>query len=209
MPDYSKSLIYKLECKDPKITEIYVGATTNFYDRKKNHKKCCINKDGNFKWNTPVYCFMRLHGGWDNWNMLVIEEVNARNKRHLNQIEAKYIRELKAELNHDIPQDIEEGLEEKEWRRQYYAKNREKIIEQSKEYNAKNVERKKEYRENNREKIAERKKEYRENNREKLLEKAKEKIVCECGSEVTKKNLPRHKRSKKHQDWEKLSETIV
>ena len=183
MPDYSKSIIYKLECKDPNITEIYVGATTSFYDRKNQHKVKCINKYDNFKYNMPVYCFMRLHGGWDNWNMLVIEEVNARNKRHLNQIEAKYIRELKAELNHDIPQDIEEGLEYKEWFRQYYGKNREKI--------------------------AERKKEYRENNREKIAEKKKEKIVCECGSEVTKKNLPRHKRSKKHQDWEKLSESIV
>jgi hypothetical protein len=156
---------------------------------------------------------MRLHGGWDNWNMLVIEEVNARNKRHLNQIEAKYIRELKAELNHDIPQDIEEGLEEKEWKRQYYGENREIIAEKKKKHYEDNREKisdknKKRY-EDNREQILEKKKEYRENNREKIAEKAKEKIVCECGSEVTKKNLPRHKRSKKHQDWEKLSEPIL
>ena len=66
MPDYSKSLIYKLECKDPNITEIYVGATTDFYTRKNLHKSACINKDGKFKHNTPLYCFMRLHGGWNN-----------------------------------------------------------------------------------------------------------------------------------------------
>ena len=49
MPNYSKSIIYKLECKDPDVTEIYVGATTNFYNRKKEHKRCCINKDGKIK----------------------------------------------------------------------------------------------------------------------------------------------------------------
>jgi len=183
MPDYSKSLIYKLECKDPNITEIYVGATTSFYDRKSNHKMKCINKDGKFEWNTPVYCFMRLHGGWDNWNMLVIEEINVKNKRELNKYEAKYIRELKAELNHEIPQDIEEGLGKKEWGRQYKQDNREIILEKQKKY--------------------------REENRVQIREKAKEKIVCKCGYEVTKKNLPRHKRGKKHQDWEKLSESIV
>ena len=27
--DYSKSVIYKLCCKDPTITDIYIGSTTN------------------------------------------------------------------------------------------------------------------------------------------------------------------------------------
>ena len=178
MPDYSKSIIYKLECKDPKITEIYVGATTDFYTRKSDHKKKCINKGGKMKLNIPVYCFMRLHGGWDNWNMLVIEEVNARNKRHLNQIEAKYIRDLKAELNSVIPQDIEEGLGEKEWQKEYHSKNREKLSEKYKEYCAKNAEKiaekRKEYYAKNREKIAEKNKEWNAKNADKLAEKKKE-----------------------------------
>jgi predicted GIY-YIG superfamily endonuclease len=41
-------LIYKLVCSDPTITEIYVGSTTNFNERKRGHKKTCyteINKD--------------------------------------------------------------------------------------------------------------------------------------------------------------------
>jgi hypothetical protein len=181
MPNYSKSIIYKLECKDPDVTEIYVGVTTNFYDRKRNHKSKCINKE---EWNTPVYCFMRLHGGWDNWNMLQIEEVNARNKRHLNQIEAKYIRELKAELNSEIPQDIESGLDRKEWKKEY-----------NKVYCAKNVE-----------KNSERLKEYYAKNKEKIAGKNKVKVVCECGSEVRKDNLEKHKRTQKHQKWINIPE---
>jgi hypothetical protein len=240
MPNYSKSIIYKLECKDPNINEIYIGATTDFFRRKSNHKLACINKDGKFKYNTPVYCFMRLHGGWNNWQMIQIEEVNARNKRHLNQIEAKYIKDLKAELNCVIPQDIEGGLGKKGYNKEYQSKNAEKIAEYSKEYRAKNTEKiteynkeyyaknvekfaekrkeycannrekiveiNKEYRAKNREKIVERNKEYHAKNREKIAEKNKVKVKCECGSDVTKKGLSRHKRSQKHQDWENLPE---
>jgi hypothetical protein len=182
MPKYSKSIIYKLECKDLNVTEIYIGSTTDFYTRKSNHKMRCINKDGKFEHNTPVYCFMRLHGGWDNWQMIQIEEVNARNKRHLNQIEAKYIKDLKAELNCVIPQDIDEGLDKKEWNKEYRAKNNEKIAkkraEKEKEYYAKNrekiAERHKEYYAKNREKIAKKEREYRAKNCEKIAEKKRE-----------------------------------
>ena len=180
MPNYSKSIIYKLECKDPNVTEIYIGATTDFYTRKRQHKQKCINKDGKVENNTPKYCFMRLNGGWDNWQMIQIEEVNARNKRHLNQIEAKYIKDLKAELNYKIPQDIDEGLDMKEWQKEYNSKNAEKIAEYKKEYRAKNA--------------------------EKIAEKKKKKVVCGCGSEVNKDNLAQHKKSIKHQNWENLPE---
>ena len=205
MPNYSKSFIYKLECKDPKVTEIYVGATTDFYNRKSRHKRCCINKDGKPTGNFPVYCFMRKHGSWDNWNMLVIEEVNARNKRHLNQIEAKYIRELKAELNSVIPQDIDGGLGKKEYQKEYHKINREKLADNRKEYREKNAEKIAEYHkkwhERNREKVTEKNKIYRENNREKIAEQKKEKVKCGCGLEITKNHLSRHKHSQKHQDW--------
>ena len=190
MSAYSKTSFYKLECKDSEVTEIYVGSTTNFFKRKSHHKGRCINKDGKMEWNYPVYRFMRLHGGWENWNMLEIDEVDCRSKRHKNQIEAKYIRDLRASLNYEIPQDIEEGLGGKEWYKQYYENNREKLAEKMKVYY-----------ENNREKFVERQREYRENNREKIAEKAKEKVKCECGSEVTKYHLVRHKRTQKHQDW--------
>ena len=36
--DYSNTIIYKLCCNDPSITEIYIGHTTNFTQRKNRHK---------------------------------------------------------------------------------------------------------------------------------------------------------------------------
>lgn len=39
MPDYSKSIIYRIYCKDENIIGEYIGSTVNKYDRKKviNH----------------------------------------------------------------------------------------------------------------------------------------------------------------------------
>ncbi len=40
--------------------------------------------------------------------------------------------------------------------------------------------------------------EYYEKNQEKIKEYASTKVVCECGAEITRGNLPRHKRSGDH-----------
>ena len=41
----SKYSIYKLCCKNPEITNIYVGSTKNFTRRKHQHKNNCINEN--------------------------------------------------------------------------------------------------------------------------------------------------------------------
>ena len=180
MPNYSKSIIYKLECKDPKITEIYVGATTNFNRRRAEHKQCCINKDDNDKGNTQKYQIMRKHGGWNNWQMIMIDEVNARNKRHLNQIEAKYIKDLAPALNREIPQDIDGGLEREEWLKQYRTINKEKFGT---------------YFANNKEKLKSQMKDYRIKNKEKLLQKDRERyyknreIINEKAKKKTRRKI--------------------
>ena len=76
--DYSNTIIYKLCCNDPSITEIYIGHTTNFIQRKHNHHSSCCNK--NLKnYNIYVYQIIRNNGGWDNWSMLKIEHYNCNN----------------------------------------------------------------------------------------------------------------------------------
>ena len=37
--DYSKTVIYKIVCNDPLITDCYVGRTTNFTKRKLQHEQ--------------------------------------------------------------------------------------------------------------------------------------------------------------------------
>ena len=42
--NYSSTIMYKICCKDTLITEIYIGHTTNFIQRKNQHKISCNNE---------------------------------------------------------------------------------------------------------------------------------------------------------------------
>ena len=180
--NYQNALIYKLECCDPNITDIYIGSTCNFNRRKTQHKYNCI-KEQNKDYNIPVYQYIRETGGWYNWKMLLVKQIPARDKRHLNKIEAKYIRELGAKLNSAIPlrtkkeyyQENKEILTEK--KKIYVEKNKKKVKERKSKWHYKNrgkrLEEMKKYREKNKEKLREKNKEYRKTNKQALTEKKK------------------------------------
>ncbi len=59
--------IYEIVCKDTKITYRYIDYTTNFVMKKCFHKRnVCIG-------SKLLYKNIRENGGWDNWEMRVIE----------------------------------------------------------------------------------------------------------------------------------------
>ena len=60
--DYSHTIIYKICCKDISINDIYVGHTTNFIQRKTQHKTSCYNINGK-KYKQYVYEIIRNNGG--------------------------------------------------------------------------------------------------------------------------------------------------
>ncbi len=86
----------------------------------------------------------------------------------------------------------------KQYRKDYYHNNKEKIAEKAKKYYEENKEmflkKRKEYCDNNKEKEKERHKKYYENNKEKIVEK----IKCECGCMISRIHISRHRKSKKH-----------
>jgi hypothetical protein len=145
VPNYSKTSIYKLCCKDPHITDIYVGHTTNFRNRKTQHKTCC-NRETSHKHNLYVYQYIREHGGFENWDMIEICNIECIDKRDAERNERKYIEDLGASLNQNIPtRTIKEWLidnkeritepyrtKNMEWRKN----NREKHNETSRKYNS-------------------------------------------------------------------------
>ncbi len=108
---------------------------------------------------------------YDDVKIELLEEYSCNSKAELNKKEGEYIRNNKC-LNRNIP-----NRTKKEYNKEYNEQNKEKI---------------KQYRENNKEKIAQYKKEYREKNN------LKEKITCNCGCIVVKKNLARHQKTSKH-----------
>lgn len=63
---------YKLVCKDPSITEFYVGSTANWNDRKSKHKNSVTNEK-HTDYKTKKSKTIRANGGWFNWSMIEIE----------------------------------------------------------------------------------------------------------------------------------------
>ena len=103
MPNYNNGLIYMIRhiC-DYKLENIYIGSTTNFRQRKKQHKNCC-NVPTKKDYNYPVYQYIRNNGGWDCWCMVQILPFPCNSKRELEQKEDELIRKYKSKLNKTHP----------------------------------------------------------------------------------------------------------
>jgi hypothetical protein len=96
--DYSNTIIYKITCKDENISDVYVGHTTNFVERKKRHKNDCTNINSH-SYNTKLYKVIRDNGGWDNWNMEVVETCICNNSYEARKKEYEYFILLNGTLN--------------------------------------------------------------------------------------------------------------
>lgn len=95
--DYSKIEIYKISCKDKRVKYIYIGSTTDFTKRKYIHKKNTVVKSDN-----ELYSMINSNGGWNNWNMEIIEKYNC--KCHTDVVEKEkewYIKSYSQELISD------------------------------------------------------------------------------------------------------------
>ena len=96
--DYSNTIIYKITCNDESISDVYVGHTTNFVQRKHAHKISCTNiKSSNY--NCRLYNVIRNNGGWDNWKMEIINFFNCKDHYEARKKEQEYFMLLKATLN--------------------------------------------------------------------------------------------------------------
>jgi hypothetical protein len=194
--DYSNTIIYKICCKDPKISDIYIGHTTNFTQRKNQHKTSCCNENDK-RYNQYVYNFIRQNGGWDNWTMIQIQQHKLQNKREAESTEHFWIEKLSANLNTNNPHAMckeQPQIYKKNW----YEEKKDYILQKAKKHYQENKEQKiecqKQYAEENKEKIAEKQKEYREKNKEKLAEQKKE---------YREKN--KEKASEEHKEWRKVN----
>ena len=98
--DYSKTVIYKIVCKDESITDLYVGSTTNFNSRKSGHKSNSkIYKRFNALKNRKLYITIDKNGGWENWEMIELESHPCANETEALTRESYWYDKLKANLN--------------------------------------------------------------------------------------------------------------
>tara|TARA_R110001599_G_C11827698_1_gene617964 strand:- start:105 stop:521 length:417 start_codon:yes stop_codon:yes gene_type:complete len=125
MVNYQDSFIYKICCKDLTIQDIYIGSTTNFKQRKRQHKNC-TTKETNKNYNRTLYKFIRDNGDWDNWDMILIKNVSCESRLELNRIERESYEEYEPTLNYQVP-----SRSKKEYQKQfdstYYERNKEKV----------------------------------------------------------------------------------
>jgi hypothetical protein len=176
--DYSKTIIYKLVCRDINIKEIYVGATTNWVNRKGTHKNNCNYEK--FK----VYQYIRDNGGWNNFIMVMIEKYPCETSQESAKRERYWTETLGATLNSNV-----QGRTDKEYREThkeeaaeyqavYYQQNKEQLSEYKADYYQQNKEQILEYqevyRETHKEEAAEYKAVYYQQNKEQIAKQSTE-----------------------------------
>lgn len=194
--DYSKTHFYKIVCNDLSIKDCYVGHTLNFVQRKWRHSSDCKNENSKM-YNCKVHKFIRENGDWENWSMILIDTMYCEDILDALRKEREFVEKYNANLNKQIPSRTKE-----EWCKDNSEclKNRSSQFYQNNKEHCK--ERNKKYRENHKERLNQFAKDYREKNKECISLKRGEKIMCECGSTVSKRNFARHlKNNKPHQHY--------
>ena len=182
--NYDNTHFYKIVCKDLDIKDMYIGHTTDFASRKSKHKQSCLNDNNKVKHNYLVYRFIRENGGWDNWDMILIETRRCENELDALRTERDFIERLGSTLNRSIP-----TRPAQERNKAYYEQNRNKILDYCKTYREEHKDKKNEYN-----------RKYRIDNKETLNEKMKLRCVCDiCGDSYTYRNKGLHiKKSPTH-----------
>ena len=132
--DYSKAIIYKIVCNDLDVKDLYIGSTTHFINRKSKHKHACCSPNSK-QYNYKLYSFIRDTGGWDNWNMVLVEDYKCNNGNDLRTRERYWYEQLNGTLNKQVP-----NRSKKQYNQQYNQQHKEQIKEYNKQYNQQNKE---------------------------------------------------------------------
>ena len=149
----NQAYIYRLCCNDLEITDTYIGSTNSMKDRKYKHKNNSTNPKSKY-YNDYKYKFIRDHGGWSNWSMIEVHRFDKIDNSHKLKIERDFFEIYNPSLNINLPSITPEEQEQK--RKEYYIKNKDKLLKYQKEYVG-------EYREKNKDKYINYQKIYRTN----------------------------------------------
>jgi hypothetical protein len=156
LKNYANTNIYKISQKDCDNNFIYVGHTTHFIERKADHKYSTNNTNAT-KYNLSLYKYIRENGGWENWEMILVEKYPCESLREAEMREEYWRLFFNAKLN----------------KKKCYLSD-EFLLNYSKNYYKENILKNKQYYQDNKEKIIEKHKIYYENNKVNILTKKRE-----------------------------------
>jgi len=138
--DYSKTIIYKIQHQDNDEL-LYVGHTTDFTNRKHQHK-CCCNNPNNKAYNIKVYQMIRENGGWDCFKMIEIKKFPCNDSNEASAEEDRIMGEMESNMN---SYRAYTGLTIQDYKKQWNIDNFDKIKESKKQWYINNIDTKKEY----------------------------------------------------------------
>jgi len=177
MPDYQNGKIYKIISLH--TDKCYIGSTTVKYlsQRLKDHRN-------DFKRGVDITSKHILELG--DYEIVLLELFPCNSKDELHARERHYVETLDC-VNKCIP--IRSKEEIKEIKKEYHLENKERFCEKSRIHYLKN-----------KEEILKKGIEYRFKNIDKIKERKKIRTICDCGLDVRKNDISRHKKTKKHLD---------
>jgi len=167
---FQNGLIYTIKTDNG----IYVGSTINFAQRKSKHKCACYNEKRK-SYNLKLYQNIRENGG--EYTIEIYKLFPCNSDKELCMEEENVRKELNANLNSQ--RCFVTNEEEKQTHIDWNKTHKEKCRLSSKKWIENNKEKQKEM--------------------DKICDKRKAQIItCECGCQLTKGTLLRHRKSKKH-----------
>ena len=138
--NYDETCIYKLISKDPDITETYIGHTTRLVKRKAEHKSKCNNPNDK-RHNVILYQYIRANGGWDNFNIIMVEKFACKDKHEAEAREQYYITLFHSKLNSQYASRTKKEYSEQnkdkiaDYHKIWWEQNKDEINEKKKRTN--------------------------------------------------------------------------
>ena len=115
---------------------MYIGHTTDLRKRRNSHKQRCMMESCS-QYNYKVYKFIRCHGGWGNWEVILIETRTCESSLDACKHERFLIETNKASLNGNIPtrsmsewwndRPEEKKVQRDEYKHNWYMDNKTRI----------------------------------------------------------------------------------
>ena len=198
MVNYQYGKIYRIVCME--TGEVYIGSTTQpLPKRLAGHRIQCKaqHKIGSRK----LTSFPIIERG--NYRIYLYEDFPCETKAQLERREGELIMSTKC-VNKTTPGvDFKNNPEHRSAvKKRYRARNRDKYLAGCKDYYARNREKLlagcKDYHARNRDKKLADMKAYRAKHRDRLQAYAADRVKCECGAELTRRNMAQHRKSVKH-----------